>query len=161
MEERLEEAMREKERLKSELNYEIERLTKTHQETVNLLRDDNRELEKRYFDELSEKRRDNEVVSGRERQYMTEIDDLRKEVFSLTATKNPSKSKRSLDSDKKAPRNKKPSVKKSARGFNSDTEDDTFIAARDTSDRTRLYEMDLQDKNAKIMQLRGTINCNY
>jgi len=154
LEERLEEAVREKERLRSELNNEVERLAKTHQETINLLRDDNRELERRYFDELSEKRRENDMASTKERDFISEINHLKREVMQLADENNLLRIRRTTESGKKETKRKK-SARKSSRAFNSDTEDDHSMTASRDMDRFKLYEIDIKAKNAKIIELKG------
>lgn len=154
LEERLEETIREKERLRAELNNEVERLSKTHQETINLLRDDNRELERRYFDELSEKRRDNEMISLKEKDFITEINVLKRELMQLAEENNLVKLRRTTESGKKASK-KGRSARKSARAFNSDTEEDPSMTASRDMDRFKLYEIDIKGKNTKIIELKG------
>jgi len=157
LEARLEESNREKERLKDELNHEVDRLTKTHQETVNLLRDDNRELEKRYFEELSEKRRDEEMTFDKEREYINEINSLKREIAHIMDENSRMKLNKMSASGKKDSKLKK-SARKSSRIFNSDTEEDSSVfAASRGADQLRLYEIDIQGKNLKIMELKGNI----
>lgn len=159
LEERLDEAIREKERMKSELNHEVERLSRTHQDTVNLLRDDNRELEKRYFDELSDKKRGDDLIYAKEREYIAEINSLKAEIMHLHDEINSLRTKRlPHDSTRKAPTKEKRSrsTKKLGRTLlNSDTEEDTSLMASRELDRNKLYELDIQGKNAKIMDMRG------
>lgn len=154
LEERLEEAQRDKEKLKVELNYEIERLTKTHQETINLLREDNRELEKRYFEELSDKRREDELILEKEREYMNEINVLRREVAQFTDENNRFKPNRMSSSAKKELKKKKHSAR-SSKGFTSDNEEENSLMGSRHTDRMKLFEIDLQGKNMKIMELKG------
>lgn len=155
LEERLEEAVREKERLRSELNNEVDRLSKTHQETLNLLRDDNRELERRYFDELSEKRRETDMATTKERDFVSEINHLKREVMQLADENNLLRIRRTTTESGKKETRKKSASRKSSRGFTSDTEDDHSMTASRDMDRFKLYEIDIKAKNAKIIELKG------
>lgn len=157
LEERLEEAVREKERLRMELNNEVERLSKTHQETINLLRDDNRELERRYFDELSEKRRDNDMANTKERDFISEINHLKREVMQLADENNLMRIRKTTTESGKKETKRKKSARKSSRAFNSDTEEDPSMTASRDMDRFKLYEIDIKTKNAKIIELKGKV----
>ena len=158
LEQRLDEANRERDRLKLELNSEVERLTRTHQETINLLRDDNKELEKKYFDELSERRREDENFSEKERELLAENNNLKRELAQVMDQNSRMKLKKMSESGKKTLNKNKGSAKKSTRGFNSDTEEDpSYSTTGREADRIRLYEMDIQSKSLKISELKDQL----
>lgn len=71
---------------RSEFSVELERLTRMHQETINMLREENRELERKYFAEIQDRKAETDSWAQREKYLGDQIHDLKEELIKTTDT---------------------------------------------------------------------------
>jgi hypothetical protein len=157
LENSLSQARREKEQMKIDLHNEIEKITRTHQEAVKMLREESQDLERKYFDELAAKRRETDAMSQREAQYMQTIQELREEILSLKE-KIKSSTHRRMSSEKKSNSRYQKNYYSPAKGYNSETEEsEYFKRSRDLESASRFHDLDTGAKNVQFIKLRNRI----
>lgn len=84
LQEELERARNEKLRIRNESQAEILKLTKMHQETIDMLTQENRDLGKKYFAEIQERKVEADSWDQREKYFNEKIEELRDDFTRMT-----------------------------------------------------------------------------
>jgi hypothetical protein len=147
----------EKDQMKHDFNYEMERVTRAHQEALEIIRGETRDLERKYFEEVAQKRRENEFTHQKETQYVETIQELKEELMILKDRSRPQAGRR-LGSERKVNASFR-NYASPSKIYNSDTEefDTSLKKSRDSEYLKKQQDADLNAKNMQIIRLKNRI----